>query len=148
MRTSTMLISSTMMASVGMGFFSLRLKVRVSRKGSTSSRRWMVLASRPVTSVIRLAARPVGAARDTFSPSPSRRERMPLRVVVLPVPGPPVRMKTGLSIASRMARRCCWPYRIPRAASNLSVSCSQFREGGGASWSIRATRPAMVVSAA
>jgi hypothetical protein len=43
-----------------MGLFSLRPNPS---PGLNSSRRWMVLASRPVVSVSRLAARPVGEAR-------------------------------------------------------------------------------------
>ncbi len=53
----------------------------------------MVLAGLPVTSLMRFAARPVGAASATLSPSSSNSWRIPFRVVVFPVPGPPVRIK-------------------------------------------------------
>ena len=67
---------------------------------------WMVEASSPVTSVNRLAARPVGAASRHFSFICRKRERIPFRMVVLPVPGPPVTSNTPLTAASRMARSC------------------------------------------
>ena len=73
---------------------------------STWSIRWMVLASSPVSSLMRLAARPVGAARNTFSPASFSRWMMALRVVVLPVPGPPVSSSTPCSMAARMASFC------------------------------------------
>ena len=57
--TSTIEVSSTTSRSQSSGLSSLRLKPPP--LGSTSSRRWMVLASKPVASVMRLAARPVGA---------------------------------------------------------------------------------------
>src|SRR5262245_42428687 len=56
--TSTMEVSSTTNRSQSSGLTSLRLKPPP--LGSTSSSRWMVLASKPVASVMRLAARPVG----------------------------------------------------------------------------------------
>ena len=49
----------------------------------------MVLAGHPVVSVMRLAARPVGAVR-AISPNRDNRWMMQLMLVVLPVPGPPV----------------------------------------------------------
>ena len=58
--------------------------------GSTSNRRWMVLASIPVLSERRLAARPVGAARATETPFATKMRRMASTRVVLPTPGPPV----------------------------------------------------------
>ena len=57
--TSTMEVSSTTSRSQSSGLSSPRLKPPP--LGSTSSSRWMVLASKPVASVMRLAARPVGA---------------------------------------------------------------------------------------
>ncbi len=60
--TSTIEVSSTTSRSQSSGFSSLREKPPCF--GSISSRRWMVLASIPVCSVMRLAARPVGAARS------------------------------------------------------------------------------------
>ena len=62
--------------------------------GSTSSSRWMVLASNPVASVIRLAARPVGAHSNRLTPLAARMRRIELTMVVLPTPGPPVMTST------------------------------------------------------
>ncbi len=60
----------------------------------------------PVVSLMRLAARPVGAASKIFIFLDLNDEIMPFTVVVLPVPGPPVSTITlaarALSIAS-----CC-----------------------------------------
>ena len=104
---STIEVSSTMTAPALSGFFSLRLNCsEVGLAKSVSSRRWMVLASRPVTSDIRLAARPVGAHSATLQPDCSSRSMMALMVVVLPVPGPPVRMKILCCSACRMASFC------------------------------------------
>ena len=92
---STIEVSSTMTASAVSGFFSFRLNCsEVGLAKSTSNSRWMVFASLPVTSDIRLAARPVGAHRLTFNPASSSRSMMALMVVVFPVPGPPVRMNS------------------------------------------------------
>ena len=57
--TSTIEVSSTTSRSHSSGLSPPRLKSPVF--GSTSSSRWMVFASKPVASVMRLAARPVGA---------------------------------------------------------------------------------------
>ena len=54
----------------------------------------MVLASNPVASVMRLAARPVGAQRSSFTPLAESTRRMDLTMVVLPTPGPPVMTST------------------------------------------------------
>src|SRR3954467_3613751 len=66
----------------------------------------MVLASRPVASVIRLAARPVGAASRTSTLFAARIFRMALTSVVLPPPGPPVMTTTLDARAIRTA--ACW----------------------------------------
>ena len=66
----------------------------------------MVAALWWVSSLSRLAARPVGAHRATFSKAPSYSARIALTVVVLPVPGPPVSTMTRLDSASRTAWRC------------------------------------------
>ncbi|KAF5034109.1 hypothetical protein DSECCO2_599700 [anaerobic digester metagenome] len=107
---STIDISSTTTASKGSGLRSLRLNCKLPRSRlpkSTSSRRWIVLASRPATSESRLAARPVGAASATFMARRSNSVIMPFSVVVLPVPGPPVSIIIGWSTAEKIARRCC-----------------------------------------
>ena len=66
----------------------------------------MVDAVCPVSSLSRLAARPVGAHSATRSACASYRLKMALTVVVLPVPGPPVSTITRLESASRIASRC------------------------------------------
>src|SRR5712691_2559294 len=58
----------------------------------------MVLASKPVASVMRLAARPVGAHSRRLVPFAAR-----MRKVVLPTPGPPVMTRTLDISASRIA---------------------------------------------
>ena len=58
--------------------------------GSASKSRWIVFASIPMDSVIRLAARPVGAQRRQFTPLARTIPKSELTNVVLPTPGPPV----------------------------------------------------------
>ena len=100
-----MLISSTMTASASRGSFSPLVKVTswVASFQLMPSKRWTVWASRPVSSPRRWAARPVGAARTMARPIRSKRDTMPRTVVVLPVPGPPVRIRTPCSAASSTA---------------------------------------------
>src|SRR6266567_6802206 len=66
----------------------------------------MVLASKPVVSESRLAARPVGAHNWQRTFLARRMSRMALTKVVLPTPGPPVMM------SARFERACfkaaCW----------------------------------------
>ena len=123
---STMDISSTMTTSAFRGSSSVLPKSGASSSSPAaySSRRWMVLASWPVASVMRLAARPVGAARETVRPAPCIRRMMQLMTVVLPVPGPPVMTTTGDSAAMRMAAR--WPAskRMSWSRSKASRSAS------------------------
>ena len=70
--------------------FLVKMTFSPSSANLASSRRWIVEASFPVISVMRLAARPVGAVSNVLSPSSSYMARMARREVVLPVPGPPV----------------------------------------------------------
>src|SRR3979409_1519889 len=63
----------------------------------------MVLASRPVASVMRLAARPGGAHSRSRTPFAPRIRRIPLTMVVLPTPGPPVITRVFDIRASLMA---------------------------------------------
>ncbi|MPM59645.1 hypothetical protein SDC9_106491 [bioreactor metagenome] len=95
--------SSSMNTSANSGFSSLRINLSLPRP--YSSRRCIVRASRPVVSVMRFAARPVGAHSSTSSPSLSISSSMKLIIVVLPVPGPPVITHspppTALSTAAR-----------------------------------------------
>ena len=71
--------------------------------GLVSSSRWMVFASMPVDSDSRLAARPVGAASRILAPVSRKAVMIPSVVVVLPVPGPPVRIRILLRTACRIA---------------------------------------------
>src|ERR1043165_2703199 len=75
--TSTIEVSSTTSSSQLSGISSLRLNPPV--RGSVSSRRWIVLASIPVLSDRRLAARPVGAQSATTTPLAMRILRRGLR---------------------------------------------------------------------
>ena len=63
----------------------------------------MVLASMPVASVMRLAARPVGAQSRSLAPLAERMRRIEFTMVVLPTPGPPVMTSTLERSARRMA---------------------------------------------
>ena len=66
----------------------------------------MVFASMPVCSVIRLAARPVGAPSRIFTPLAARIRRIASSSVVLPTPGPPVITATLARSAIAIAARC------------------------------------------
>ena len=65
--------------------------------------RWIVLASTPVASVMRLAARPVGAQSNSRTPLAARILRIELTIVVLPTPGPPVTTSAFAISARRIA---------------------------------------------
>ena len=102
--TSTIEVSSTTSRSQASGLSSVREKPPC--LGSISSRRWIVLASKPVCSVMRLAARPVGAASATCTPLAIRMRRIVSSVEVLPTPGPPVMTATLEASTSFTASRC------------------------------------------
>ncbi|OPZ61751.1 MAG: hypothetical protein BWY85_02308 [Firmicutes bacterium ADurb.Bin506] len=97
--------SSTTTASHSSGLDGPRPKRQPSSPGSNSSSLWIVRDRLPVASAIRLAALPVGAASCTFIFLASNKSMSTLRVVVFPVPGPPVKTITpdtkARSIASR-----------------------------------------------
>ena len=80
-----MLASSTTSRSQSSGWSSVRRNAPV--RGSVSSRRWMVFASRPVLSDNRLAARPVGAHSITRTCLAISTFRIELTSVVFPTPG-------------------------------------------------------------
>jgi len=86
--TSTIELSSITRRSQSSGFSSSRLKPKAF--GSNSSSRWIVLASMPVASVMRLAARPVGAQSRSLTDLAARMRKIEFTMVVLPTPGPPV----------------------------------------------------------
>ena len=77
----------------------------------------MVVASWPVVSFRRLAARPVGAQSDSFTLFAARIRRTALRMVVLPTPGPPVITRTLDASARRTA--AFW-----LGASSRRIRCS------------------------
>ena len=108
--------SSIIITSHESGFLSFRANCCLSSLvHSTSKRRCMVLASLPVSSVIRFAALPVGAASSISRSLFANSLIIALSVVVLPVPGPPVSTSTPLSNASNIARRC--------SSSKVMLSC-------------------------
>ena len=66
----------------------------------------MVFASQAVDSDSRFAALPVGAASAIFIPMESNIRISACTTVVLPVPGPPVRIITPWQSASKIAFFC------------------------------------------
>ena len=107
----------------------------------------MVLASLPVSSVILLAALPVGAASATSSPLFSIRVIMPLTVVVLPVPGPPVKIRSPLLTAISIASLCFSSKVILLVFSKASISAGEISLGAGGYSIITFIRSAMPDSA-
>lgn len=101
---------------------------------SISSIRWMVFASMPVTSERRLAARPVGVASAMESPMLSKIRRIARTTVVLPVPGPPVRINTEFFTASVIAFFWSFSYRILFSSSDFSMR--KFRFSTSERWSV------------
>ena len=101
--------SSTISTSPSSGFSSF---LRYPSGGWHSRRRWIVFASRPVASVIRFAARPVGAASRILSPNARYAAMIPCVVVVFPVPGPPVSTITLETAALRIASAWTSSYSI------------------------------------
>ena len=90
---------------------------------------------KPVVSFIRFAARPVGAASkigkassvfflrsSSMSWSSAKIWTIPLITVVLPVPGPPVKMNNGDETAALIACSCEGPYVIPNCFSALRIN--------------------------
>ena len=59
----------------------------------------------PVASVMRLAARPVGAQSKSFTLLAVRILRIELTIVVLPTPGPPV-ITSAFAISARRIAAC------------------------------------------
>src|SRR3974390_3040517 len=71
----------------------------------------MVLASWPVASLIRFAARPVGAAKRNLTLALAKILRMALMMVVLPAPGPPV-ITTTLLVRAHFTASTCFEARV------------------------------------
>lgn len=131
-------VSSTTSNSQSSGFSSLCLKLPFF--GSTSSSRWMVLASRPVVSVMRFAARPVGAQRSRFTRLAARIRRIAFTSVVLPTPGPPVITMTLDTRAVRVAFFWLSAKARPVFPSTQGIALSAAISGQGGGPSIRAFR--------
>ncbi len=74
--------------------------------GTQPSAAWTVEASIPVDSVIRRAARPVGATSSTVASWAEAAAQIILIVAVLPVPGPPVTIDSRELIAAPTASAC------------------------------------------
>ena len=100
----------------------------------------MVCASLPHSSPMRLAARPVGAQSSTSSPMRSKSATMPRTLVVLPVPGPPVRISSSSCAASSTACRWSGAYSMPCARSISSMIFFAPRSLSGLSASMAHTR--------
>src|SRR5262252_7791428 len=135
--TSTMDVSSTTSRSQSRAFSSLRRKLPV--LGSVSRRRWIVLASRPVLSDSRFAARPVGAQSSIPTVLASRIFSSELTSVVLPTPGPPVITSTLAPSATRMAS--FWlsasAIFVPPSTQGIALSALIRGRGGSPTASIR-----------
>ena len=141
--TSTMEVSSTTSRSQSSGLSSPRLNPPP--LGSTSSSRWMVLASKPVASVMRLAARPVGAHSRISVPFAARIRRMALTMVVFPTPGPPVMTSTLDISASLIAAIWLSARARPICFSTHGKALSGSIQGhGSVPFASRVSRSAMV----
>ena len=140
-------ISSITRHSHSRGLRSLRLKKGWSRSSqSTCNIRCMVLDSSPVSSLMRFAARPVGAANRTLSPACFSMRIMAFKVVVFPVPGPPVSISTPCSMAAFMASLCLPAYFMPSRSSMVPMCMSAPAMALAGARSIAFMRPAMYCS--
>ena len=77
-----------------------------------------VRAAIPLASVIRIAARPVGATSSTLAPWPVAIAPIVLIDAVLPVPGPPVIRDSRCSNAATTPARCSSVSSVPRSPSD------------------------------
>jgi len=89
--------------------------------GTISSRRWMLFASKPVVSVSRLAARPVGAHSRHFTPLGRRVIGIEFTSAVLP--GPPVMTTTRFDRTVFRASRWLWASVLPVRRSHHAIAC-------------------------
>ena len=101
----------------------------------------MVLASKPVASVMRLAARPVGAHSNRLTPLAARMRRIALTIVVLPTPGPPVMTSTLDLRASRIAAAWLWASDRPVLPSIHGSAFSGSISGQGSAPLVQAQQP-------
>ena len=144
--TSTIDVSSTASRPQWSGLCASRLNPPF--LGSTSSSRWIVFASNPVASLIRLAARPVGAQSRMSTSFADRMRRMELTMVVLPTPGPPVITETFEASAVRTAS--AWPGARARpvlCSTQGSALSGSIRGHEGSPAPISTSRPAIARSA-
>ena len=134
--TSTIEVSSTTRRSQSSGLSSPRCS------------RWIVLASKPDASVIRFAARPVGAHSRRLVPFAARMRRMALMMVVLPTPGPPVITNTLDIKASRIAATWLSASARPiRSSTHGSALSGSIQGQGNGPFASRINRSAMTRSA-
>ena len=96
----------------------------------------MVVAWAPVISASRRAALPVGAHRRTVRRSACRRSTSARIVIVLPVPGPPVRIASRRSSTARTTAHCA----SVGARSPVGRSIAPRRRRGSSSISARTWR--------
>ncbi len=103
----------------------------------------MVLASRPVVSASRLAARPVGAHSASRTPRTRRTPRIAFISVVLPTPGPPVITRNLDRTASFSASACRAASFMPSRSSihGMARSASIARHGGCPAQRLRMRAP-------
>ena len=145
-RTSTIDVSSTTSRLQFSGFSPSRRNPP--HLGSTSSRRWIVFASNPVASLIRFAARPVGAQSRISTPLADRMRRIALTIVVLPTPGPPVMTEAFEESATWTAS--AWPGAraspVFRSTHGSALSGSMSGQGDFPD-AISSSRPAIARSA-
>ncbi len=107
----------------------------------------MVFDSSPVSSVIRFAARPVGAAREIFKFLFFISSIIALSVVVFPVPGPPVKISIPCFVLLITASRCNSSSCTPTFLSVAAISAEVTDFTGSAARSISNSLPAMRLSA-
>ena len=101
----------------------------------------MVEAPLPVASSMRFAARPVGAAKAMERFRRSMASTMARRVVVFPVPGPPVMTRRWESTA-RMRASFCFSAKVMSSFSHTALTMSS------AMCSARSTLPRFLISRA
>src|SRR5262245_34063065 len=106
------------------------------------------LGIEPVASLMRLAARPVGAQSKSLTPLAARMRRIALTMVVLPTPGPPVMTRTLDMSASRIAATWLSARIIPMRFSTHGNALSGSIHGqGSVPFTSRVSRSAMLHSA-